>query len=137
MLFARSQAEMAEPGRVEFTTTHWSVVLAARDEDAPGGLEALNELCKAYWFPLYAFVRHQGVQAHEAQDLTQEFLATLLRKRDLARVGPEKGRFRSFLLVAMKHFLINEWEKARARPSRPLFQIEQRTIIRDIGLIRT
>ncbi len=103
----------ADTGRVEFTTTHWSVVLAAGDEESPRAAEALNDLCRTYWFPLYAYVRRQGFGPHEAQDLTQEFLLRLLRKCDLARVGPEKGRFHSFLLVALKHFLVNEWEKAR------------------------
>lgn len=103
----------ADTGRVEFTTTHWSVVLTAGEEDSPQAAKALNELCHTYWYPLYAYVRRQGFRPHEAQDLTQEFLLRLMRKRDLSRVGPEKGRFRSFLLVALKHFLVNEWEKSR------------------------
>jgi RNA polymerase sigma-70 factor (ECF subfamily) len=103
----------AESGRAEFTTTHWSLVLAAGEDDSPHAAEALNELCRVYWFPLYAYVRRQGFSPHEAQDLTQEFLMRLLQKRDLARVGPAKGRFRSYLLVALQHFLVNEWERAR------------------------
>jgi RNA polymerase sigma-70 factor (ECF subfamily) len=104
----------ADTGRLAFNTTHWSVVLAAGDDaTSAAAVAALDELCRAYWFPLYAFVRRQGFNQHDAQDLTQEFLLRLMRRRDLARVGPEKGRFRSFLLAALKHFLINEWERAR------------------------
>jgi RNA polymerase sigma factor (sigma-70 family) len=98
-----------------FAPTRWSVVLSAAGD--PAGSEArraLSELCGAYWFPLYAFVRRQGCGAVEAEDLTQEFFARLLEKNYLAAVDPAKGRFRSFLLVAMRHFLLNEWAKARA-----------------------
>lgn len=94
-----------------FVTTHWSVVLAARDKDSPQSAEALEELCRAYWYPLYAFVRRQGHSPHDAQDLTQEFFARLLRKDYLQVVAREKGRFRSFLLVALRRFLLNEWDR--------------------------
>ena len=87
-----------------FTTTHWSVVLAAGQLDAPRAGEALEQLCRAYWYPLYAFVRRQGQTPEDAQDLTQGFFTHLLRKDFLSGVGPEKGRFRSFLLVCLKHF---------------------------------
>jgi len=76
---------------------------------------ALEKLCRAYWFPIYAFVRRQGHNPHDAQDLTQEFFARLLAKNQLAGADPNRGRFRSFLLAALKHFLANEWHKARAQ----------------------
>jgi RNA polymerase sigma-70 factor (ECF subfamily) len=98
-----------------FVTTHWSVVLTAGANDSPQCADALSRLCRAYWYPLYAYVRRQGHEAPDAQDLTQEFFARLLARNDLCHAGPEKGRFRSFLLIRLKHFLINEWEKARTQ----------------------
>jgi RNA polymerase sigma-70 factor (ECF subfamily) len=95
-------------------TTHWSLVAAARDRDAPEAQEALAALCGSYWYPLYAFVRRQGFDAHQAQDLTQEFFARLLEKDFLQAVDPRKGKFRSFLLAACKHFLANERDRAAA-----------------------
>lgn len=96
-----------------FATTHWSVVLTAGKHELRQAAEALEALCRAYWYPLYAFVRRQGHNPEDAQDLTQAFFAHLLRKDFLDGVGPEKGRFRSFLLACLKHFLTDEWEKAR------------------------
>ncbi len=96
-----------------FATTHWSVVLAVGQSTDAQASEALEELCRTYWYPLYAFVRRQGRSPEDAQDLTQGFFAHLLRKDFLSGVGPEKGRFRSFLLACLKHFLADEWEKAR------------------------
>jgi RNA polymerase sigma-70 factor (ECF subfamily) len=98
----------------EFTTTHWSVVLAARDPRSPASAQALETLCRTYWFPLYAFVRRRGHSPEDGQDLTQEFFARLLSTRALGSVHPLKGRFRSFLLASLNHFLANEWDKARA-----------------------
>jgi len=98
-----------------FATTHWSVVLAAADDDSPRAAAALAQLCQVYWHPLYAFVRRQGANPHEAEDLTQEFFARLLDKNFIASASQEKGRFRSFLLVALKRFLINERERAMAQ----------------------
>jgi DNA-directed RNA polymerase specialized sigma24 family protein len=92
-----------------FQTTHWSVVFEAKDGDSSAALE---HLCRAYWFPLYAFVRRQGHDVHEAQDLTQGFFELFLAKHYLRDVDREKGRFRSFLLASLKHFLANEWKKA-------------------------
>ena len=97
-----------------FVTTHWSVVLAARDPDSPRAAAALEELCRAYWYPLYAYVRRQGCHPEDAQDLTQEFFARLLAKGYLAAVHPEKGKFRWFLLSAIKRFLSNEQQRALA-----------------------
>jgi RNA polymerase sigma-70 factor (ECF subfamily) len=98
----------------EFTTTHWSVVLAAADRRCPQAFEALEQLCRTYWYPLYAFVLRQGRAPHDAQDLTQGFFAYILGKDFLEGVRPEKGRFRSFLLASLKHFLADEWDKGQA-----------------------
>jgi RNA polymerase sigma-70 factor (ECF subfamily) len=96
-----------------FLTTHWSVVLAAQDKSSPESAAALEVLCRAYWYPLYAFVRQQGHSASDAQDLTQEFFARLLAKEYLQAANREKGRFRTFLRVALRRFLANEWDRAR------------------------
>ncbi len=96
----------------EFTTTHWSVVVAAREPDAPQAAAALAELCRTYWYPLYAFVRRKGHSSHDAQDLTQAFFARLLEKNYVAQADRERGRFRSYLLAALTHFLADEWDKA-------------------------
>ena len=98
-----------------FAATRWTVVLAARRETSPQARVALEELCRQYWYPLYAYVRRSGYESHEAEDLTQEFFVRLLAKNYLAEVDPEKGKFRSFLLASLKHFLANEWDKARAQ----------------------
>src|SRR4051794_37449458 len=98
-----------------FVTTRWSVVLAAQDKSSPDSAAALETLCRAYWYPLYAYVRGSGRSPHDAQDLTQEFFARLLARDWLRVVIPEKGRFRTFLLVAMKRFLANEWRRASAQ----------------------
>ncbi len=95
-----------------FVTTRWSVVLAAKHEDSK---QAMETLCRAYWYPLYAYVRRDGHAAHDAQDLTQEFFTRLVEKDWLRAAGPEHGRFRTFLLVAMKRFLINEWRKSSSQ----------------------
>ena len=98
----------------DFHTTRWSMVLHARGDSA-GAQASLAQLCEAYWYPLYAFVRRQGTGGDDAQDLTQEFFARLLEKGWLGDVERERGRFRSFLLAAMKHFLANEWDRSRAK----------------------
>ena len=101
--------------RPAFVTTHWSLVVSAGRNDTPHARNALGKLCRTYWFPIYAFVRRQGHGPHDAQDLTQEFFARLLEKKSLAGVDPAKGRFRSFLLAALKHFLANEWDRTNAQ----------------------
>ncbi len=98
-----------------FLTTRWSVVLAAKSEPSPSADAALETLCRAYWYPLYAFVRRSGRGPHDAQDLTQEFFARLLAKEWLQAAAQERGRFRTFLLVALKRFLANEWHHATAQ----------------------
>src|SRR5262245_1189237 len=107
----------ASPGApaAGFATTHWTVIVAARDGDAAQARAALAELCHTYWYPVYAFVRRKGHHADFAQDLTQEFFARLLEKRFLGVVDRSKGKFRSFLLAACQHFLANQHDRARAR----------------------
>lgn len=95
-----------------FVTTRWTVVLTARDKALPQSQQALESLCRAYWYPLYAYVRRLGYQSADAQDLTQEFFARLLAKEWLTSADREKGRFRTFLVVALKRFLANEWDRA-------------------------
>ena len=85
-----------------FATTHWSVVLAAGQDESPQAAEALEKLCRTYWYPLYAYVRRHGYGPEDAQDLTQEFFARLLAKDYLARADPQKGKFRSFLLTGLE-----------------------------------
>jgi RNA polymerase sigma factor (sigma-70 family) len=99
-----------QEGAVAFITTHWSVVLTAQGE-SPAAAEALEKLCRIYWWPLYGFVRREGYTPEEAQDLTQGFFALLLERKDLDVVRQEKGRLRSYLLVSLKNFLA----KARRR----------------------
>jgi len=99
----------------QFATTRWSVVLAAGEGGTPGSREALARLCEIYWYPLYAFVRRWGHTADDAQDLTQEFFARLLEKHYLGDVRRERGRFRSFLLASLKHFLLNERDRVLAQ----------------------
>jgi RNA polymerase sigma-70 factor (ECF subfamily) len=99
----------------QFATTHWSVVLRAGRHDTPRARDALERLCRTYWFPLYAHVRRRGHGPHDAQDLTQEFFARLLAGQTLGRADPARGRFRAFILTALDHFLADEWDKARAQ----------------------
>jgi RNA polymerase sigma-70 factor (ECF subfamily) len=98
-----------------FQTTRWSLVLAAGDEASPAADAALAALCGQYWSAVYAFVRARGHDADAAADLTQAFFARLLEKRVLHAVRPERGRFRSFLLTAVQHFLANEHDRARTQ----------------------
>jgi RNA polymerase sigma factor (sigma-70 family) len=102
--------ETTHGGATAFTTTHWSVVLAARGQ-SPAAQEALEKLCRTYWWPIYGFIRRQGYKPEEAQDLTQAFFARLLERRDLETVRQERGRLRSYLLASVKNFL----SKARDR----------------------
>jgi RNA polymerase sigma factor (sigma-70 family) len=97
-----------------FPSTLWTVVLHARQDEPEQARAALAQLCEGYWYPLYSFVRRRGHSPHDAQDLTQAFFAHLLEKRGLEQVDPEKGRFRTFLLAALKNFLANDWDKINA-----------------------
>jgi len=103
------------PRRPIFVTTHWSVVLTAARSDTTRARVALENLCRSYWHPLYAYVRRRGYSPEDAEDLTQAFFAKLLERNAVAAVAPEKGRFRSFLLASLNHFLADEWDKARAQ----------------------
>ncbi len=98
-----------------FAKTHWSVVLQARQQETPQARAALEQLCRTYWYPLYAYVRRRGHSAPDAEDLTQEFFARLLEKGYLQAADQAKGRFRTFLLVALDRFLANERDRARAQ----------------------
>jgi DNA-directed RNA polymerase specialized sigma24 family protein len=106
-------ASDAPPER--FVTTRWSVVLAAARTPSPESAAALESLCRAYWYPLYAYVRRCGQSPHDAQDLTQEFFRLLLEKRWLEDADREKGRLRTFLITALKHFMAKEWRHAQAQ----------------------
>jgi RNA polymerase sigma factor (sigma-70 family) len=118
--------QTTQEGGAAFATTHWSVVLTARGE-SPAAQEALEKLCRIYWWPLYGFVRRQGYKPEEAQDLTQAFFARLLERKDLETVRQERGRLRSYLLASLRNFL----SKARHREltvkrgeGRPLVSLE-------------
>jgi RNA polymerase sigma-70 factor (ECF subfamily) len=100
------------PGDI-FATTHWTVVLAASRPDEPQARAALEELCRTYWFPLYAYIRRQGHSKEDAEDLTQSFFAQFLKRNYLIGLKSECGRFRAYLLAALKHFLSNERDKSR------------------------
>jgi DNA-directed RNA polymerase specialized sigma24 family protein len=98
-----------------FATTHWSVVLAAQNVDPPRAREALERLCRTYWYPLYAYLRRRGYGEHDAQDLTQGFFAHLFQRDWMQSVAREKGRFRSFLLASLNYFLADQRDRAMAR----------------------
>jgi RNA polymerase sigma-70 factor (ECF subfamily) len=109
---------MKDPsGPRQFATTQWSLVGAAKLDEASQtrAREALEELCRAYWYPLYAFVRSRGYSAVDAQDLTQAFFTRIIEAGGFASADRERGRFRSYLLGAMKHFLANEWHRAQTQ----------------------
>ncbi len=104
----------SRPGQ-RFLPTRWTVILAAGRQSSAQAQEALSILCRTYWQPIYAYVRHKGHSPPDAEDLTQEFFSRLLQKHYLAGLQREGGRFRSFLLAAVNGFLANEWDKARAQ----------------------
>src|SRR5436190_1827176 len=112
-----------------FETTRWSIVLAARTGQSVESRDALERLCEAYWYPVYALVRRQGFEAEEARDLTQGYFTRLIERRDLKDVDPTLGRFRSFILASVKHFLSNELDRERTKkraPERPLLSLDGR-----------
>jgi len=102
----------SEPASAQFATTHWSVVLAAGERELPQAAEALEKLCRTYWYPLYVYVRRQGNSPEDAQDLTQIFFSGLLEKNCFAKADRDRGKFRTFLLGSLKNFLVNEWKRA-------------------------
>src|SRR5216684_5959967 len=116
-----------DTGAAAFVTTHWSVVLTAQGE-SPSAQEALEKLCRIYWWPLYGFVRRSGYSPEEAQDLTQGFFALLLERKDLDAVRREKGRLRSYLLASLKNFLGKAHRRAmtvKRGEGRPLVPLEE------------
>ena len=111
--FRPAEREIARTART-FATTHWSLVLAAGRNTSSGGQAALEKLCRIYWYPLYSFVRFSGSAPADAQDLTPGFFLQLLKSNFLDAVAPQKGKFRSFLLASLKHYLSNERDRDRA-----------------------
>lgn len=114
-------------GQPLFATTHWSVVLAAGQSADAQASVALEQLCRTYWYPLYAYVRRRGYSPEDAQDLTQQFFALFLKKECFRLADRSRGRFRTFLLHALEHFLINEWKRAQCAKrggSRPLLSLD-------------
>ena len=107
----KAEAKSGGAAAQGFHTTHWSMVLEAGGS-SESSRSAMEMLCRRYWYPLYVFVRRRGYDTHEAQDLTQEFFARLLASESLKTAQPERGRFRTFLLGALKNFLANEWRDA-------------------------
>ena len=106
---------MQAPGAVAqplFATTHWSFGLATADQDSPEAAAALEQLCRTYWYPLYAYVRRRGYGPEDAQDLTQQFFARLIEKGAFGSADPTRGRFRTFLLKSLQHFLADDWRRA-------------------------
>lgn len=115
-------------GQARFATTHWSVVLEARGEESPRAGAALEELCHIYWYPLYAYVRRKGYGPEDAQDATQELFARLLQGNFLRTVEQRKGKFRSFLVASLEHFLIKEWVRANRQKrggGRVIFSLDE------------
>ena len=115
MLPPELPSQAAGPGAGVFATTHWSVVVQARNSQSPEATAALERLCQTYWYPLYVFVRRKGHSHEDASDLTQAFFAKFLEKRYLKSVDANLGRFRTFLLTSMSHFLANEWDKSQTQ----------------------
>src|SRR5437879_12843239 len=112
-----SSSEKNKPGsagQAPFAETHWSVILRAQGPTTPQAADALEILCRTYWYPLYAYVRRQGQDPASAQDLTQDFFAHLLENRGIETVERTKGRFRSFLLASLKNFMANARTRANA-----------------------
>ena len=112
MAITENEGDQVPDASRTFATTHWTLVLEAGRAGSSNALQALELLCAAYWYPLYAYVRRQGHGPHDAQDLVQQFFAGLLERNDLRLADRNRGRFRTFLLTSLQHFLINEWRKA-------------------------
>ena len=106
-----SCSQLGRGNRRGFATTRWSLVLAAGGESTEDSRRALEELCSQYWYPLYSYTRRRGYSANDASDLTQAFFVKLLKKKDIGTADANRGRFRTFLLTAMKNFLAGEWRK--------------------------
>jgi RNA polymerase sigma-70 factor (ECF subfamily) len=122
--------DLAPNGARWFATTHWSVVLAAKDGDTSGAAAALERLCQTYWPPLYAFIRREGYDDSEAKDLTQEFFLKMIERDYLQHLRHQRGRFRSFMLTVLKHFLQEQRGRAKAQKrggGRPVLSLDQMT----------
>lgn len=115
MASERASISSEPPRRGNFATTRWSMVLAAGQRSSPESKSALAALCEAYWPPLYAFLRRKGYSPADAQDLTQGFFTLLLERNDMAAVRRERGKFRSFLIASLQHFLANEHDRRTAQ----------------------
>jgi DNA-directed RNA polymerase specialized sigma24 family protein len=115
MAKARNHANSSSEGDRQFAATRWSIVLLAGHRSSPDSRRALESLCEAYWYPLYAYVRRRVADINDAQDLTQAFFAEVLAKNYVGSATAERGRFRAFLLTSLKHFLSKEWERAKAQ----------------------
>jgi RNA polymerase sigma factor (sigma-70 family) len=125
-----SQQDLPDASGGQFPETQWSVVLRACGPVDPAAQQALDTLCTAYWYPIYAFIRRKGSDAHEAFDLTQEYFFRLLKKGTLATADPGKGRFRSFLRTDCSHFLIDQHRRRTAEMrggGQPILSIDART----------
>jgi RNA polymerase sigma factor (sigma-70 family) len=128
MVSERSEDESLLVGEGRFAATHWSVVLAAASEDSQEAATALETLCRQYWYPLYAFVQRLGHAPADAEDIVQSFFSNLLEKRSLQHADPLRGRFRTFLLASLKHFMTNEWQRQRTAKRGggvPAFSLDQ------------
>ena len=110
----RPNESQANDAAGRFRTTHWSVILLSAQTQVPGSQTALADLYRLYWYPLYAFVRRRGYNAEDAQDLTQGFFCSLLERKSLRQVAPQRGKFRSFLLAALKNYLSDEFDRERS-----------------------
>src|SRR5260370_23365683 len=115
MLQPGQPSKSTGPGAGVFATTHWSVVVRAGDSRSPEAAAAMERLCRTYWYPLYVFVRRKGHSHEDASDLTQAFFAQFLEKDYLRSVDGNCGRFRTFLLTSMTHFLANDWDRTQAQ----------------------
>ncbi len=102
-------------GESRFTTTHWSVVLTAGNQSSPDYTRALSALCQTYWYPLYAYLRRWGCDREQAEDYTQGFFASLMERQSIGEADPKRGKFRSFLLVSLKHFLSDQFDRTEAQ----------------------
>jgi len=123
-----SEDQLASHNAARFAATHWSVVLAAASEDSQEAAAALDTLCRQYWYPLYAFAHRLGHPPADAEDIVQSFFSFLLEKRSLQHADPHRGRFRTFLLASLKHFMMKEWQRQRAAKRGggvPAFSLDQ------------
>src|SRR6266446_4004555 len=127
MADSQSTIDGALPKGPQFPSTHWSVVLAAGQTPGTVARDALEHLARIYWYPLYEFIRRQGRSPEDAQDLTQEFFARFLANESFKQADQQRGRFRTFMLACLKHFLVSEWRKAHAakRSGGTVFSLDQ------------